>query len=207
MTVYTFGHSTTSSADSLAFLKKHDIDTLIDIRSHPVSKWPQWNRYQLRDWVNTGGINYMWLPALGGWTEEHRPMSKFFEGFGVDVPCYCCGKFPKHRIAAHRAPETDEPEWTSQGLYDYQFVMTLPQFRYAVDDLLDLYGGKKHCAIMCCEFLWWKCHRSMVADYITHLGEPCYHLQPRVTLHQRALGNRLERYHPYVKRVWSGWRA
>jgi uncharacterized protein (DUF488 family) len=81
--------------------------------------------------------------------------------------------------------------------------MTTKVFLDAADRLAAFAKSNTRVAIMCAEELWWKCHRSLVADYLTFRGVEVYHLQPKWTLHKTAIGDRLERYHPYVQQCWQ----
>ncbi|HUK77559.1 MAG TPA: DUF488 family protein, partial [Thermoleophilia bacterium] len=60
-------------------------------------------------------------------------------------------------------------------------------------------------AILCSEALWWRCHRSMVADFVVYAGGEVVHLQPARTLHSAAIGDRLSRYAPEVLAAWDDW--
>ena len=204
--IYTFGHSTMSAEDGAKLLSDHGIGTLIDVRSHPTSKWPQWRIEELRSFEKRFGIEYVWWPQLGGWDERHLPLAEKFECVGVDIPVYAKGKFPKQRIGKDKALcDCEGPSWTNQGLWDYQFFMTLPEFRGALEVLMRFNDPDVHCAIMCCELLWWKCHRSMIADCLAYFKVPTIHLQPKTTPHFNALGNRIERYHTDVTTAWDEW--
>lgn len=67
MLLYTIGHSDRSLEDFLAILKEHDIQSLVDIRSLPGSnKFPYFNSENLAGVVSENGMNYFWLPKLGG---------------------------------------------------------------------------------------------------------------------------------------------
>lgn len=56
----------------------------------------------------------------------------------------------------------------------YADHMETPEFVAGVDELLD--GGDAQ-AIMCSESVWWRCHRRLVADYVTLVREiPVEHL-------------------------------
>jgi uncharacterized protein (DUF488 family) len=47
----------------------------------------------------------------------------------------------------------------------YAHHMRSTAFREGIDELLQL-AQKKRLAIMCAELLWWRCHRSMISDYL-----------------------------------------
>ncbi len=64
-TLYTIGHSTRSLAELIEALQAHSIQTLVDIRSFPMSRrLPHFNRESLEQTLP--GIQYLWMKALGG---------------------------------------------------------------------------------------------------------------------------------------------
>lgn len=66
-TVFTIGHSTRSLDDFVSVLKAHSIETLVDVRSFPMSqRYPHFNRESLEPTLAAQGIRYVWLKALGG---------------------------------------------------------------------------------------------------------------------------------------------
>jgi uncharacterized protein (DUF488 family) len=201
--IFTFGHSTLAAADGADLLRRHGIDVLIDIRSHPTSRWEQWWRENLECWVPAAGIRYEWWPSLGGWDERHfGPYAAVMRERDVDLAVYSRGKFPKQRIGRDRG-KPDGTSWTNQGLWDYQWFMTIPEFLRGAERLIREYADPldQNCAIMCCEALWWKCHRSMVSDFLTTRGVDALHVQPKMTVHPGA--SRLTRYHPDVIKAWE----
>ena len=70
---------------------------------------------------------------------------------------------------------------------------------------------------MCCECQWWRCHRSMIADYLAFRKIDCQHIMPHVrqknkvkfvdgyklTSHMKVFGNRLERYESEIIDRWK----
>lgn len=197
--IYTVGHSTLSLVDFIKVIE--DVEHLVDIRSHPTSRWPQFMREELARSMQAYGKRYTWLPELGGWDVRHALLIDEMASHGVDLHPYLRGHFPKQRIAEERSAERS-PAWTNQGLYDFQWYMTLPSFHSAVQQLLE-FARRTKVAIMCAELLWWKCHRSMVADYLVWMGQDAIHLQPRLTAHSHAIGTRLMRYEPEVRANWQ----
>ncbi|MDE3118388.1 MAG: DUF488 domain-containing protein, partial [Nitrospirota bacterium] len=60
--IYTIGHSTHSLVRFVALLKKHAIETVCDVRSHPYSRInPQFNRETLQHALKVHGIIYVFL--------------------------------------------------------------------------------------------------------------------------------------------------
>jgi uncharacterized protein (DUF488 family) len=87
-TIYTIGHSTRSLEEFIAILKAHPIAVLADIRSYPASRrrpWfqgPQYPPFMTREEAQRNqaletslprvGIEYWWLPELGGRRKKIR---------------------------------------------------------------------------------------------------------------------------------------
>lgn len=209
MTILSIGHSNLTIHRFIDLIYAADIHTVVDIRSHPTSKW-EWFRggpeaSTLGRCLDKAQIGYEWLPELGGWTEAHMEWADAMQTHGVDVMAYAHGAFPKQRIARKR-PNAPNGTWTNQGLHDYTWFTTLPEFRQGIDNLQALEGHLQRVAIMCAEALWWKCHRSMVADYLLSARSvDVQHVMPngRVASHRAALGNRLSRYPQEVKDTWA----
>ena len=209
--IYSIGHSTLPASEFANLATLSSVSTIIDIRSHPTSRWEQFRKESMEEWLPKAGITYEWWPELGGWDKRHAFLSSEMAAHGVDVDCYVKGKFPKQRIAINKEPDCRQeflpivrPSWTNVGLRDFSWFMSLPEFMEGADRLLER-GARENVAIMCCELLWWKCHRSMVADYMVWLGEEIVHLQPKRTLHSQAIGNRLARYETEIESTWNKW--
>jgi uncharacterized protein (DUF488 family) len=82
--LYTIGHSTLSFAEFLETLQSHSIQTLVDIRSIPMSRrLPHFNRDTLEQTLPQNGISYLWMKELGGrrkkTLEDCATKSKFQE--------------------------------------------------------------------------------------------------------------------------------
>jgi uncharacterized protein (DUF488 family) len=67
-TVYTIGHSSHSSEEFVALLRRHNIEVLVDVRSAPYSKYaPQFDREILPSDLIPAGIKYLHLgDKIGG---------------------------------------------------------------------------------------------------------------------------------------------
>ena len=65
--LYTIGHSTRTLEELIEVLQAHSIQTLVDIRSFPMSRrLPYFNRESLEKALPESGIQYVWMKALGG---------------------------------------------------------------------------------------------------------------------------------------------
>lgn len=71
--------------------------------------------------------------------------------------------------------------WT-KSFHNYaDYALTEP-FRDGLDHLVAA-GGKRRCAIMCAEALWWRCHRRIVTDYLIARGIAVFHIGPPMPAH------------------------
>jgi uncharacterized protein (DUF488 family) len=66
-TVWTIGHSTRSIDDLIQVLRSYDIELVADVRRYPGSRrLPQFSAESLEKSLADAGIDYRWIPALGG---------------------------------------------------------------------------------------------------------------------------------------------
>lgn len=70
-------------------------------------------------------------------------------------------------LGGRRKPDAESP---NVGLRNPQFRayadhMASPDFRAAVEELLDV-AGSEAVAVMCSEAVWWRCHRRLLADHL-----------------------------------------
>ncbi len=72
------------------------------------------------------------------------------------------------RLGGWRKARPDSPDTAlrERAFAGYAAHMRSAEFRAAVDQLLDE-AASTTVAIMCAESLWWRCHRRMIADFVT----------------------------------------
>ena len=66
--------------------------------------------------------------------------------------------------------------WRNASFRGYADYMETEQFQKAIERLLDVAAGAGPTAIMCAEAVWWRCHRSLVADYLKVRGVEVLHI-------------------------------
>ena len=137
MTIFTLGHSTRSLEELLALLREFGIELLADIRSFPASA-----RHPQFNRENLERA----LPEAG---IEYRWLGKELGGYRKN-------KDPNSPHTALRSP----------GFRNYADQMGSEDFARGIEELLALAAGKRT-AYMCAERLWWRCHRSLVSDYLS----------------------------------------
>ena len=168
-----YGHGTESAERTAAILTGAGVSELVDIRTAPGSRrHPQFARAAMEEWLPGAGIGYRWDKRLGGF----------------------------------RKPGTDNPDvaWHEPMFRGYAEHMRGADFRDALDAVLAeavpaAEGGGRQVAVMCSESLWWRCHRRLLADFVTlargaevrHLmhdgGTQAHRLSPGVRLRADGL--------------------
>ena len=180
--ISTVGHSTLTEQQFISLLAGARVTRLWDVRSYPSSHWEWFHRERMEEWLPRAGVQYRWVPALGGRRDARRGA--------------------RQQAARPAAQEPLPLAWQEPGFVSYQRHMTTEQFFAAADELAAL-GAREQVAVMCAEGLWWRCHRSMIADYLVVAGSEVVHLQPQRTSHAQVVGDRLPRYDPEVLAAWS----
>ena len=63
-------------------------------------------------------------------------------------------------------PDSRNSAWRNASFRGYADYMETEQFQKGTDRLLDSAHEAGRTAIMCAEAVWWRCHRSLIADYL-----------------------------------------
>jgi uncharacterized protein (DUF488 family) len=65
--LWTVGHSTRAQEELIGLLEQNGIQVLADVRRYPASRrYPHFNREALQRALPAAGIDYVWMPELGG---------------------------------------------------------------------------------------------------------------------------------------------
>src|SRR5215475_16044518 len=67
-------------------------------------------------------------------------------------------------------PDSRNIAWRNASFRGYADYMETKQFQKGIERLLDLAAKAGPTAIMCAEAVWWRCHRSLIADYLKARG-------------------------------------
>lgn len=152
MTIWTIGHSTRTQNEVFDLLFGNDIDLLVDVRSYPSSK-------HCPQWGRAeilsalpSWLSYRWSGATLGGKRKALPLAESING-GL-------------RNASFR------------GYADY---MQTSEFQTGLAGLVAL-AETRRVAIMCAEAVWWRCHRSMIADALVARGEDVFHIMSSKTV-------------------------
>lgn len=72
-------------------------------------------------------------------------------------------------------PESPNTAWRNASFRAYADYMEMSEFQAAIDELLREAAARRT-AIMCSEAVWWRCHRSLIADYLKVRGVQVLHI-------------------------------
>jgi uncharacterized protein (DUF488 family) len=81
------------------------------------------------------------------------------------------------RLGGRRTPRPDSHNtaWRNAQFRGYADHMETEEFKNGVRELLEL-ASSKRVAVMCAEAVWWRCHRSLIADYLKAAGHEVIHI-------------------------------
>ena len=72
-------------------------------------------------------------------------------------------------------PGSKNAAWKNAAFRGYADYMETNEFKEAIQELEKI-AMKQRTAYMCSEAVWWRCHRSMVSDYLKAEGWTIYHI-------------------------------
>ena len=80
-------------------------------------------------------------------------------------------------LGGRRAVKKDSKNtaWKHPAFRGYADYMDTDEFKNGIDEL-ETIAVKQRTAYMCSEAVWWRCHRSMVSDYLKLQGWAVYHI-------------------------------
>ena len=84
--------------------------------------------------------------------------------------------------------DSSNTAWRNTSFRGYADYMETEQFQKGVERLLDVAAEAGPTAIMCAEAVWWRCHRSLIADYLKARGVEVMNI----------LGAKKVELHPYT---------
>jgi uncharacterized protein (DUF488 family) len=73
------------------------------------------------------------------------------------------------------SPDSPNTAWRNASFRGYADHMSSTEFAQGLAELLEV-SYKARTAIMCSEALWWRCHRSMIADALCVRGIKVVHI-------------------------------
>lgn len=74
------------------------------------------------------------------------------------------------------SPDSKNTAWRNSSFRAYADHMETAEFKQGIEKLREL-ALKTKTAVMCAEALWWRCHRSLIADHLKALGATVIHVR------------------------------
>jgi len=111
------------------------------------------------------------------------PGSRRYPRFGRDALAKSLSKrgiryehFPE--LGGRRKPKADSKNtaWRNEAFRGYADYMETDNFCRGIARLVDLAKKSGPTAIMCAEAVWWRCHRSLISDYMKAHGGEVLHI-------------------------------
>ena len=136
-TIWTMGHSTHTLEAFVALLRQHGITAAVDVRAFPGSRV-----------IPTSRANALKVP---------------FPRAGIDYTWL--GRELGGRRRSNSQPSLNTA-LRNESFRNFADFMTTLLFEEGIDRLLQR-ASKKSTAFFCAELLWWRCHRSLISDYLT----------------------------------------
>ena len=84
--------------------------------------------------------------------------------------------FPELGGKRKSKPDSRNTAWRNASFRGYADYMETEQFQKGIERLLDVAAEAGPTAIMCAEAVWWRCHRSLIADYLKARGVEMLHV-------------------------------
>ena len=84
--------------------------------------------------------------------------------------------FPE--LGGRRKARKDSPNtaWRNDAFRGYADYMETAEYSRGIARLQEMAEKKDAIAIMCAEALWWRCHRSLIADHLKAQGTEVIHI-------------------------------
>jgi uncharacterized protein (DUF488 family) len=84
---------------------------------------------------------------------------------------------PMKKLGGRRraAPDSRNTAWRSAAFRGYADHMETDEFKDGITELLTL-ARRQRTAVMCAEAVWWRCHRSLISDYLKVSGVTVEHI-------------------------------
>lgn len=84
--------------------------------------------------------------------------------------------FPELGGRRKAALDSRNTAWRNEAFRGYADYMDTSEFQSGIERLLEFAGDNGPTAIMCAEAVWWRCHRSLISDYLKVDGFEVIHI-------------------------------
>jgi len=83
--------------------------------------------------------------------------------------------FPELGGRRRALPDSLNMAWRNESFRGYADYMETEAFRDGIQRLLEI-ARRSRAAVMCSEAVWWRCHRSLISDYLKAKGIEVNHI-------------------------------
>jgi uncharacterized protein (DUF488 family) len=111
------------------------------------------------------------------------PGSKRYPQFGRETLAKSLGEagiryehFPELGGRRKAKPDSRNTAWRNEMFRGYADYMETADFQKGIERLVDLAEQSGPTAVMCAEAVWWRCHRSLISDYLKARGIEVIHI-------------------------------
>ena len=84
--------------------------------------------------------------------------------------------FPELGGKRKSKPDSRNTAWRNASFRGYADYMETEEFQKGIEPLVSIVTETGATAIMCAEAVWWRCHRSLIADYLKSRGIDVMHI-------------------------------
>jgi len=84
--------------------------------------------------------------------------------------------FPELGGRRKASPNSKNTAWRNESFRGYADYMETEDFRKGIERLAEVGKQAGPVAIMCAEAVWWRCHRSLISDYLKARGVEVLHI-------------------------------
>jgi uncharacterized protein (DUF488 family) len=111
------------------------------------------------------------FPGSRRYPHFNKPeLSHTLEAIGI-IYVHCPELGGRRRPSLH----SKNTAWKNASFRAYADHMESEEFKKGIEGLIEMAGAKRT-AIMCAEALWWRCHRSLIADFLKAQAIEVIHL-------------------------------
>jgi len=111
------------------------------------------------------------------------PGSKRYPQFNKETLASSLGKagisyehFPELGGRRKTKPDSKNTAWRNASFRGYADYMETKEFQNGIDRLMEIADKTGPTAIMCAEAVWWRCHRSLISDYLKARRKEVIHI-------------------------------
>jgi len=111
------------------------------------------------------------------------PGSKRYPQFNKEVLIESLGEagigyehFPELGGRRKTAPDSKNTAWRNASFRGYADYMETEEFQNGIGRLMEVADKTGPATMMCAEAVWWRCHRSLISDYLKARGTEVIHI-------------------------------